>query len=226
MRMLHFLVFTALCSASVDVVIDPQSSELPAEVPGLLVHDSDYSFLYMAPSTLPVPGIGTGVFAKLDIPEGETICEYRGQIGDHSFDPSSDKRFAIRIDGTLRSLIGNTICAYINDCTWIHNNSFTFADIDYFMRLKNEDSIPTYPGFEYNAKYVITKMGKVFIHSTKFIKAGSEIFFSYGRKYWEHKLKEQVLSKRASILSAFYKSRTLNLSLLPQTTDFYIGYYN
>jgi hypothetical protein len=220
------LSIAGICWANVDVVIEPQSGESPAGAPGLIASDSDFFFLYMAQSTLPVPGIGTGVFAKLDIPAGELICEYRGQIGEPSFDPYSDKLVSIRVEGNLLSISGNTICAYINDCAWIYNNSFTVADIDYFMRLQKEDSIPTYPGFEYNAIGIATKMGKIFIQSTKDIKAGSEICYPYGRKYWKHNLRERALSKRASILNAFYRSKTLNLSLLPESADFSIGFYN
>ena len=224
-RLLTFVI-ASICLASTAIIIERQSSDPSGEEPGLVTHDSDYCFLFMAQSTLPVPGIGVGVFAKLDIPEGEIICEYRGQVGEPLFAPHSDKRFSSRVENTALNLVGNTICAYINDCAWIYNNSFTFADIDYFMRLPNEDSIPAYPGFEYNAKYAVTKMGKVFINSTKHIKAGSEIFYSYGRSYWEPRLRKQVRSKRADILGAFYRSQTLNLSVLPKTSDFSIGFYN
>jgi hypothetical protein len=38
--------------------------------------DSDYLHLYTAPSSI---GVGLGVFARSDIPEGSILCEYRGE---------------------------------------------------------------------------------------------------------------------------------------------------
>jgi hypothetical protein len=42
--------------------------------------ESDYLLLYKAESSLPIEGIGHGVFAKSTIPANSIICEIRGPI--------------------------------------------------------------------------------------------------------------------------------------------------
>ena len=147
--------------------------------------DSDYLHLDLRPTSLPFP-VGNGVFAKFDIPAGEILCEYRGPVISQSVSHlvQSDKLFNIELpeNGDMKTyfIMGKGICAYINDCANILGQRFTEADLDN-LQLNESAEISPYPGYEYNARYLRTALGKVFISSIKDIKANSEIFFSYGK---------------------------------------------
>ena len=154
--------------------LQTSSAALPAT-------DSDYLYLYMTKSSIPID-VGLGVFAKVDIPAGEIICEYRGPMIDFDIPYSSDKKFrAGTREGRTYSILGNTICAMINDPVWVVNKTYTPEEIESFKNATTEDIIPLYPGLTYNANYVATAMGKIFIYATAFIPANAEIFFPYGR---------------------------------------------
>ena len=143
-------------------------------------YDSDYSFLYQKQSELPVANIGVGVFARYDIPANELICEYKGLI----FPPNSYKgvkNFRTSVANEELDIVGNTICAQINDCAWISNPNYTLNDLKTIIEDDRQDSIPTIPGFPYNARYHYTAMGKVLIYSTVPIMAHTEICYSYGK---------------------------------------------
>ncbi|CAM9831269.1 unnamed protein product [Ectocarpus fasciculatus] len=145
--------------------------------------DSDYLHLDIRPTTLPFP-VGDGVFAKFDIPSGEILCEYRGPVIMGSTRYPSDKLFTINLpeDGVMQPyhIIGEGICAHINDCADILGKQYTLEDIQE-LRYNESASLPTYPGYSYNAHYLKTALGKVFIASVTDIKANTEIFFSYGK---------------------------------------------
>ena len=51
--------------------------------------DSDWMVIYVNESSLPVPNIGKGVFARMDIESGELICEYRGPVIEEEHTPVS-----------------------------------------------------------------------------------------------------------------------------------------
>jgi hypothetical protein len=145
--------------------------------------DSDFLFLEVKPSLLPVPGIGDGVFATSDIPAGEIICEFRGPIVDDDIAIDSNKGYNIVHDGKKKKILGNTICSMINDCAAIYGAKYTAEDIKRFKESDDffESVIPPYDGYRYNAKGWWTVTGKVFVISTELIKAGTEICFSYGK---------------------------------------------
>jgi hypothetical protein len=147
--------------------------------------DSDFLFMYIAKSSLPDDQVGNGVFAKFDLPANELLCEYRGPtiLGDVEY-ISPTKFRTTALDGTEMNIISDSICSIINDCANIVDSNFTEEDINAIKAADREDIIPTYESFEYNAKFVVTKLGKVLLYSTAPIKADTEIFFSYGRWYW------------------------------------------
>lgn len=157
--------------------------------------DSDYLFLEVKPSLLPVPDVGVGVFAKSDIPAGEIICEFRGPTVDDDIAIVSNKGYNIVHDGKKKKILGNTICSMINDCAAVYDVKYTTEDIKRLKESKDffESVIPPYDGYRYNAKGHWTVTGKVFIISTELIKAGTEICFSYGKWYWIPQL-EQISS--------------------------------
>jgi hypothetical protein len=141
--------------------------------------DSDYYFLEMRPSSL--PGVqGNGVFAKADIPSGEIICEYRGPIikGDAYF--LSDKLYNINsIKNETMKIVGDTICAYINDCIDIAKIKYTRYENGSVV-IHESAIVPTFENHPYNAVPVTTNLGKVFIASSTLIPGGTEVCFFYG----------------------------------------------
>jgi len=155
--------------------------------------NSDYIFLYTDASTLPHLSEELGVFAKTDIPRGEIICEHRGKIVRPEFllDNPDAETFTTYLpsDGTEALIVGNEVCAYINDAAHIVDGIDADGKVrtpystEYLVAVSAEEefyALPPTPGFAYNAKFHRTQMGKVFILSTHDIKAGEEIFFSYG----------------------------------------------
>ena len=143
--------------------------------------DSDYLYLYTAPSTLPIPNIGVGVFARYNIPPNTILCEYRGPVIAAEITYRSDKIFEVAgLDGMGYKIIGTNICAYINDCAMITHN-YSRAELDNIFIHPDYDAIPTYPSTSYNARFEQSFRGKIFIVSTREIAEGEEVFYSYGK---------------------------------------------
>lgn len=116
----------------------------------------------------------------------EILCEYRGPVipKEALAYYHSDKLFDIELtqNGVRRPycIVGEGICAYINDCANILGKEYSKADLEE-LQYNESSEIQTYPGYEYNAHVAKTALGKIFIVSMKEIKANSEIFFSYGK---------------------------------------------
>lgn len=185
-----FFAFAVLCALLLQHSFsDPQSSngvEVVEEqrIPAV---DSDFLFMRIAKSTLPFEGAGVGVFAKVDIPAGEILCEYRGATipNDVQFESNyiySSKKYTgegFHIVPDMKK----PICAYINDCVLITGSNYSTQELDEFENDENKE-MPTYPGYIHNAQPFYTAMGKVFVTSKTNISAGSEIFYKYGNRYW------------------------------------------
>lgn len=185
------VVLTLADEASNSMMKGGDSSVVAA---GEYVHalDSDFLLLYIDDTSLPHSSIGRGVFAKYDIAANEIVCEYRGALVDA---PTREKMHSDKVmqtsgpGGETLFLVGDGICALINDsaCITIKNELGQFvvpysdAEIDAFEVSPFLDSIPTHPGFPYNARYdILNTTGKVFVRSLRHIAAGSEIFAPYG----------------------------------------------
>ena len=159
--------------------------------------DSDYVFLDIRETTLPLPqsaGLRQGVFAKTDIPASEILCEYRGAVITASIEFKSDYSFTTAdINGERITVIPHSnkaICSFINDGAHIIGANYKEADLAAIEA--GTLKISTYPGAEYNTRALATKMGKIFIVSSKFIPAGAELFFSYGNEYWLERIRNPV----------------------------------
>ena len=149
--------------------------------------DSDYLFLYVKQSTLPIENAGLGVFAKVDIPAGEIICEYRGLIYKKENDNESknaigksDKLFSFSFDDIQYNINGNSICSLVNDAVQlVVDPPYTKEELRSYIESEYRNSIPIHDGdqYQYNAYYNETVMGKVFLMSLHDI----EIFYSYGK---------------------------------------------
>jgi hypothetical protein len=158
-----------------------KNSDIDTEYESIDAIDSDFLFLYTNTSSLPGIG-GRGVFAKYDIPPDEIICEYRGPAVSTSVAVDSRKLYSTKVNGKTFRIIGNTICAFINDCAHIYGANYTVDMLAaMFQTEAGEESIPTFPGYDYNARADHRPSGKIFIKSIRHIKAHEEICFSYGR---------------------------------------------
>jgi hypothetical protein len=134
-------------------------------------------YLFLDKSTL--PNAGKGLYTTIEIPKGEKIVEYKGEIvpwkvcearfeedhGGYAFYVNS--KYCIDAINTPQHL-----ARYANDARGI-------------SRIK---------GLTNNCVYETMKDKKVFIVSTKKIPAGAEIFVSYGDEYWGA-IKEKVKDK-------------------------------
>ena len=89
------------------------------------------------------------------------------------------------------TIIGDGICSVINDPVYLLGNRFNQQQMEAFE--SETEQIPLYAGLSYNARYVITRLGKVFIAAIRDIEAGEEIFYSYGNAYWVPIIRENNL---------------------------------
>ncbi|MES2394484.1 MAG: SET domain-containing protein-lysine N-methyltransferase [Bacteroidota bacterium] len=115
-----------------------------------------------------IPGAGKGLFIKRDVKKGERIVEYLGEI-------ISWKECDIRAE---RDEGGYVFYVSRNKCIDAFNTPEELA------RFANDaKGLTKIPGITNNCKYEIYKKSG-WIAATKNIKAGSEIFVSYGAEYW------------------------------------------
>ena len=84
-------------------------------------------------------------------------------------------------DGRSYKILGDTLCAKINDCTAAVTKPYT---LDEFKAINDTSGVPCIDGFDYNAVPLSQPNGKIFIVSKRDIKAGEEIFYSYSWQYW------------------------------------------
>jgi hypothetical protein len=166
--------------------------------------DSDYLNLYMAPTTLSLDG-HKGVFAKHFIKAHDIICEYRGPIV-KSVDAKRfrlDNNYTWELtdpDGDSAYIMGENVCAFINDCVTILNNP-KIMDKDFLDSWKTKilgmsargeataswmpEEIQCSAGREENVVSLTTSNGsKVLIVAKRDIMPGEELFLFYGNNYW------------------------------------------
>ena len=97
--------------------------------------------------------------------------------------PLNDKFYNVHVNGESYEIMGENLCAFVNDCTSAKALSY---NVDQFNELT--ENIPCFDGFSYNA-LPVEMNGKVFILSNRLINAGEEIFYSYGWKYWRSRIR-------------------------------------
>lgn len=120
--------------------------------------------VYVAKST--IEGAGKGLFAKVDIQKGEVIGEYKGEvITDEEYDRRTQEglgNYGVDIGDGLILDCGQKMCpmGYANDA--------------YGLKRVGK-----------NNSYFIQDELRVFVVALRDIKAGEEIFVSYGRAYWK-----------------------------------------
>ncbi len=115
-----------------------------------------------------LPGAGKGLFTLNDIKKGQIVCEYEGER--ISWDQA--------IERNDKNKGGYVYFINKNNCIDAYHYKDTFG------RYANDAAgVGRISGFRNNSTYDVVK-NKVYIRATRNITAGSEIFVSYGRGYW------------------------------------------
>lgn len=126
-----------------------------------------------------LPGAGKGLFTKENIKKGELVCEYEGEL-------ITWKEAIIRNDKNKGGYV-----YYISDKVCI--DAFHYKKT--FGRYANDAAgLTRIKGLRNNSVY-FEKKKKVFIKATRNIPAGSEVFVSYGKEYWDI-MKEELKDKK------------------------------
>lgn len=126
-----------------------------------------------------LPNAGKGLFTTEPIKKGKIVCEYEGER-------ITWAEATVRND---KNKGGYVFYITKNNCI----DAFAFKKT--FGRFANDAAgIGRIKGFRNNSTYDIVR-NKVFIRATRNIEAGSEIFVSYGRAYWNI-MKEELGIKK------------------------------
>ena len=116
--------------------------------------------------TSSLPNSGKGLFTKVFIPKKTRIVEYQGKVCKWSdVEDNFDNGYIYFVNKNHVIDAGNTkkfLARYANDAL----------------------GLSTEKGMRNNSRYT-TKGLQVFIESLEDIPAGSEIFVSYGKEYWD-----------------------------------------
>jgi hypothetical protein len=164
--------------------------------------DSDYLLLYIDRTTLPI-GNHKGVFAKHRISEGEAVCEYRGPIIKKALaiEMKLDNTYTWEItdpDGDSAYILGDNVCAFINDCVSILDNplimnsefldnwreNMTIRDVEGHAPASwMPDEIKCPAGMAENVMSLSVGR-KILVVATRVIEPGEELFLFYGNTYW------------------------------------------
>jgi uncharacterized protein len=123
-------------------------------------------YLYISPSQ--IHGAGNGLFTAVTIYKGEDISIFKGEIltiaqATERANIGKDKYFIMLLDGTILDCM-ETAC---------------------FAKYANDAKGLTHTGFKNNTKITLDDDNNVCLSATRNIKAGEEIFCSYGNRYWK-----------------------------------------
>jgi hypothetical protein len=177
--------------------------------------ESDFLLLFKNNSTLPVTDIGQGVFAKHSIPAKSVICEYRGPIvaaEDYTEIVGDNKAYSILgPDEKDYKILGENICAFINDCTSATDHAISFDGWQSLNLQTDSSGIPCYEGFSYNAKFLSDHNGKVFVLSNRLIHPGEEIFVPYGWYFIAFIMYDFLISYKTNKLHRDYWSARVDI---------------
>ena len=150
--------------------------------------------VFVKKSTL--QGAGKGLFTDKDIKKGQIVCEYEGE--------------RITWDQAIeRNEVGKGGYVYFinkKNCIDAYHYKETFG------RYANDAAgLSRINGFRNNSTYDVVK-NKVYIRATRNIKAGSEIFVSYGRGYWNIMKEElaEIAAKKKKKVSVNGRKRTVS----------------
>ena len=117
-----------------------------------------------------LPNAGKGLFTTTEIRKDETVCEYKGE----------------KVTWAECEVRNQKLDGHGNYYFYVNKNNCVDAQNtpQHFGRYANDAAgIGRVPGIRNNSIYVVRK-GVPFIVATRRIKAGEEIYVSYGRSYW------------------------------------------
>lgn len=140
--------------------------------------ESDY--LYIQPSQ--IPNAGNGLFTVVDIFKDEVISKFHGEV-------LTDEEVAIRVENEVDQYFIGMLDGRIMDSRNVHC----------FAKYANDAIAFPNSAFKNNSKITIDEHDTVCLIATRNIKAGSEIFCSYGKRYW--KKHGQQFNTEAQLLS-------------------------
>ncbi|HET6227254.1 MAG TPA: SET domain-containing protein [Bacteroidia bacterium] len=124
---------------------------------------AEEDYLFVQQST--IEGAGKGLFTAVDIYKDEVICLYKGEY------LSPEESLKRALIGEDRYFI-NMVEGGVMDSMHVHC----------FAKYANDVVGST---FKTNAKISLDEHDNVCIVATRKIKAGEEIFCSYGKRYWK-----------------------------------------
>lgn len=113
-----------------------------------------------------LPKAGKGLFTRIDIPKGTRIAEYKGRI-----QPWREVKDEDGINGYLMYINRNVVINGLNALKSLARYANDAAGLVRIAGIRN------------NSEFV-SEGRRCFIEATRNIKAGEEIYASYGREYW------------------------------------------
>jgi hypothetical protein len=156
-------------------VTHPTNLPIP-ELPSSSI-DSDHLNLFSAPSLLP-GNIGSGIFARYNLPPNTILCEYRGPTY-HLDAPIVSTKWSsvIQVNNLLWKSDGVGYCAIINDPSLIR--AYSTTELEVFANQTSGQGLPLHQGFSQNVHRAVNGP-KSFVVTSQFIHAGAELFYPYG----------------------------------------------
>lgn len=138
--------------------------------------DPKVSHLYVDDSS--IPSAGKGLFTQQDIEKGKLIVEYTGEVTTWE---------------QVRHEASNVYIYFVSEDHVINAKNFP----DAIARYANDaHGLTKVDGVHNNSRFVNIE-GRIFIKSTRLIRAGSEILVDYGKDYWSTvQRNEQLLNKK------------------------------
>ena len=129
----------------------------------------EVEYLYIKTSL--IIGAGKGLFSAISINKNELISIFKGELLQEK---SANKRIELRQDNFFMNLPNGKILDTMNtDC---------------FAKYANDAKGVQTSSFKNNALITINQKKQICLVAKVNIKAGSEIFCSYGKAYWLHHL--------------------------------------
>ena len=136
------------------------NNDIPDEIDA-----KEIDYLYLKPSK--IIGAGRGLFSSIPIYENEVISLFKGEILSKA---EASKRAKNKMDGYFINMLDGSIMDSKN--------------VKCFAKYANDAEGNGKRIYRNNSKITLNENGNVCLVATKNIKAGEEIFCSYGKKYW------------------------------------------
>lgn len=159
-RFLNVFLYTGFSAFFKYMSDNPISGEIPETIDA---PESDY--LYRDCSG--IAGAGEGLYTAIRIYRNEVISVFQGE---RISDEEADKRVAAREDGYFVSMLDGSI--------------MDARLVDGFAKYANDASGLSVGQFKNNALITLNEGGEVCLLALRNIRAGEEIFCSYGKRYW------------------------------------------